>query len=171
MESSASSRNRRQNSKDPNPKTAAQQSEVRKVRGDSQHERRWSEDDEPWDDNGFKSDSDRGRHSEASDDGQDDEETGLTGQGKNKQRRQRKHNRRLDHRIVGEDEITKDEKKEADQSVLKNMLINAFFILLWYVPVALGCPYSAHKTDVFVLGTSSRCLSLSTTSGCSPLSI
>lgn len=133
MESGASSRNRRQSNRDPNARNTAQQPQARNLRNDPQHERRWSEDDEPWEPNGSKSDSDQGHHSEFTDDGQDDEETGLTGGAKNKQRRRRKHNTRLDHRIVGEDDITQDEKKEADKNVLKDMVINGLFILLWYI--------------------------------------
>jgi solute carrier family 35 protein C2 len=62
---------------------------------------------------------------------QDDEETGLTGQAKGKRRRRKGRNTHLDQRVVTDEEITPEEKKEADQNVLKRMLINGLLIALW----------------------------------------
>ena len=71
---------------------------------------------------------------ELSDDGlQDDEETGLTGKDKSKRKRRRRKNTLLDNRIAGDMVITAEEKKEADQNVLKNGLINGLLIGLWYL--------------------------------------
>ena len=125
MDSGASSRHRRRGSREPNAKDDILQHSMGSSRHDREAGQRWSEDDEPWVDDGSKTGSD------LSDDGQDDEETGLTGAAKGKRRQRREDNTRLDRRIVNEGEITQDEKQEADKNVLKNMLINALFILLW----------------------------------------
>jgi solute carrier family 35 protein C2 len=61
----------------------------------------------------------------------DDEETGLTEQDKRKRRRKRNRNSRMDQRIIGESSATAEEKKEANQAVLKKMLINCLLISLW----------------------------------------
>ncbi|KAL2075969.1 hypothetical protein VTL71DRAFT_912 [Oculimacula yallundae] len=71
-----------------------------------------------------------------SDDGlQDDEETGLTGKDKGKRKNKRRRNTLLDQRIAGDVKvvITDEEKKEADQTVLRKGLINGLLILMWYV--------------------------------------
>jgi solute carrier family 35 protein C2 len=69
-----------------------------------------------------------------SDDGlQDDEETGLTGKDKGRRRRKRRRNTLLDNRIAAELKITAEEKKEADQNVVKRSLINGLLIGLWYL--------------------------------------
>ncbi|KAI9048245.1 hypothetical protein LZ554_008040 [Drepanopeziza brunnea f. sp. 'monogermtubi'] len=77
---------------------------------------------------------------ELSDDGlQDDEETGLTGKIKGRRRQRRRKITLLDQRIAGDGHvgakiaITAEEKKEADQNVVKNSLINGLLIGLWYV--------------------------------------
>lgn len=71
---------------------------------------------------------------ELSDDGlQDDEETGLTGQDKSKRKRKKRRNTLLDQRIAADVKITDEEKKEADQNVLKKGLINGLLIGLWYL--------------------------------------
>ncbi|KAJ5038736.1 uncharacterized protein L3040_006416 [Drepanopeziza brunnea f. sp. 'multigermtubi'] len=70
---------------------------------------------------------------------QDDEETGLTGKIKGQRRQRRRKNTLLDQRIAGDGHagvriaITAEEKKEADQNVVKNSLINGLLIGLWYV--------------------------------------
>ena len=89
---------------------------------------RWSLEEDAWSEEDGKSSSDNG-YSGRSDDDHDDEETGLTGARGKKSRRRR--DSRLDRRIVKDSEITSEEKKEADQSVIKNMLINGMFIGLW----------------------------------------
>ncbi|KAK3945355.1 hypothetical protein QBC46DRAFT_303285 [Diplogelasinospora grovesii] len=62
----------------------------------------------------------------------DDEETGLTGKDRKRKRRKRKHNTLLDQRIVKE-RLSVDEKKEADQNVLRKLLVNGALIGLWYM--------------------------------------
>ncbi|OLN88733.1 putative transporter C22E12.01 [Colletotrichum chlorophyti] len=62
----------------------------------------------------------------------DDEETGLTKKDKRRRKQKRKHNTRLDQRIVRGD-ITAEEKKEADQNVVRRSLVNVGLILLWYL--------------------------------------
>ncbi|KAG9228345.1 triose-phosphate transporter family-domain-containing protein [Amylocarpus encephaloides] len=69
-----------------------------------------------------------------SDDGlQDDEETGLTGKDRGKRKRRKRTNTLLDQRIAGDVTITAKEKKEADQYVFRNMVINCILIGLWYL--------------------------------------
>lgn len=71
---------------------------------------------------------------ELSDDGlQDDEETGLTGKDKAKRKRRRRRNTLLDQRIAADVQITAEEKREADQNVVKRSLINGLLIGLWYL--------------------------------------
>jgi solute carrier family 35 protein C2 len=67
------------------------------------------------------------------DDLQDDEETGLTGKDKSRRKKRRRRNTLLDQRIAGKVKITAEEKKEADQYVVKNILINGLLIGLWYL--------------------------------------
>jgi solute carrier family 35 protein C2 len=62
----------------------------------------------------------------------DDEETGLTSRDRRRKRQKRRRNTLLDQRIVRE-KITLAEKKEADQDVVKKLLINGSLILLWYL--------------------------------------
>ena len=61
----------------------------------------------------------------------DDEETGLTKQDRRKRKRERKRNTQMDQRVVGSPAITAQERKDADQSVLKRMLANGMLISLW----------------------------------------
>jgi solute carrier family 35 protein C2 len=69
-----------------------------------------------------------------SDDGlQDDEETGLTGKDKTRRKRNQRRNTLLDNRIAADLKITEEEKKEADQNVVKKSLINSLLIGLWYL--------------------------------------
>jgi solute carrier family 35 protein C2 len=74
---------------------------------------------------------------------QDDEETGLTGKDKGRRKRKRRRNILLDQRIVGDVKITAEEKKEADQNVVKKSLINGLLIGLWYLfslSISIVCP-------------------------------
>jgi len=64
---------------------------------------------------------------------QDDEETGLTGKDKRRIKKRKRRNTLLDHRIAGEAQITAEEKREADQSVLRRSLVNGLLIGLWYI--------------------------------------
>lgn len=61
----------------------------------------------------------------------DDEETGLTKRDRRRRRRRKRRNTLLDQRIVPEGTYTKEEKKLADQSIIRSMLVNAVFIVLW----------------------------------------
>lgn len=63
----------------------------------------------------------------------DDEETGLTKKDKRRKKQKRRRNTLLDQRIARGGDITKEEKKEADQNVVKTLAINAGLILLWYI--------------------------------------
>jgi solute carrier family 35 protein C2 len=63
----------------------------------------------------------------------DDEETGLTKRDRRRRRRRKRRNTLLDQRIVPTtDTYTKEEKKLADQNLIKSMLINGVLIALWY---------------------------------------
>jgi len=64
---------------------------------------------------------------------QDDEETGLTGKDKRRIKKRKRRNTLLDHRIAGEVQITAEEKREADQNVLRRSLVNGLLIGLWYI--------------------------------------
>ncbi|KAH7342424.1 triose-phosphate transporter family-domain-containing protein [Rhexocercosporidium sp. MPI-PUGE-AT-0058] len=77
-----------------------------------------------------------GEVDDLSDDGlQDDEETGLTGKDKGRRKTKRRRNTLLDQRIAGEVKvvISDEEKKEADQNVVRKSLINGLLIAMWYV--------------------------------------
>jgi solute carrier family 35 protein C2 len=64
---------------------------------------------------------------------EDDEETGLTKGDRRRRRRRKRRNTLLDQRIVSTtDTYTKEEKKLADQNLLRSMLINGALIGLWY---------------------------------------
>ncbi|KAK4458877.1 putative solute carrier [Cladorrhinum samala] len=94
----------------------------------------------------------------------DDEEAGLTGRDRRRKRRKRRRNQMLDQRIA-RDRISADEKKAADRNVVKQLLINAGLIGLWYFfsllislynkwmfsPDKLGFPYPMFTTAVHML--------------------
>jgi solute carrier family 35 protein C2 len=82
------------------------------------------------------SDSDDLELDNMSNDGlEDDEETGLTKRDRRRRRRRKRRNTLLDQRIVpNDDTYTKEEKKLADQNLLKSMLVNGVLIGLWYNP-------------------------------------
>jgi solute carrier family 35 protein C2 len=64
---------------------------------------------------------------------EDDEETGLTKRDRRRRRRRKRRNTLLDQRIVPTaDTYTKEEKKLADQNLMRSMLINGVLIALWY---------------------------------------
>ena len=165
MQSGAGSRHTRRRSA-RRPINAADSS--RHDRNGGHEEVRWSLEEDAWSEEDSKSNSDSGRYGGRSDDdGQDDEETGLTGR-RGKRSQQRRDGRGLDSRIVKDSEITSEEKIEADQSVIKNMLINGMFIGLWYFTSPQT--YLFNKTNS-TSGTSSPSPSPSTTNGCSPKKI
>lgn len=84
-------------------------------------------DDDPW---GFQ--ADRGEDSVSDEDLHSDEEAGLTEQDRRRKEKKRRRNTRLDNRIIREN-ITQEERREADQNVVKNLLINGSLIGLWYL--------------------------------------
>lgn len=67
------------------------------------------------------------------DDLHDDEEMGLSSKDRSRRRKKRRRNRQLDNRIAPEKDITTDELQEVDKDVAKKLVVNALFILLWYV--------------------------------------
>ncbi|KAI1133677.1 triose-phosphate transporter family-domain-containing protein [Nemania abortiva] len=62
----------------------------------------------------------------------DDEETGLTKKDKRRKREKRRRNTRLDQRIA-RDNLTDEERKQADQNVIRKLIVNAALIGLWYM--------------------------------------
>ncbi|KAI0596282.1 triose-phosphate transporter family-domain-containing protein [Biscogniauxia sp. FL1348] len=62
----------------------------------------------------------------------DDEETGLTKADRRRKRDKRRRNTRLDQRIV-RDKITDEERKEADQNMMRKLAVNSVLIGLWYL--------------------------------------
>lgn len=94
-------------------------------------ESKWEDDDAPWSGDDSKSASEEHEMDDMSDDeGMEDEEAGLTGGDRNKKTARRRRNTLLDQRIAGAN-LTDAEKKEADQNVVKNLLINGVLIGLW----------------------------------------
>ncbi|QUC18284.1 uncharacterized protein UV8b_02525 [Ustilaginoidea virens] len=73
-----------------------------------------------------------GRDSLSDEDVRDDEEMGLTGEDRAQKQKKRRRNTLLDNRIAREKNLSADEKKEADRNVIKSLVINGVFILLWY---------------------------------------
>lgn len=62
----------------------------------------------------------------------DDEETGLTAKERRRKQRKKRRNTLLDQRIAREN-VTADEKKEADQTVIRKLAVNGTLIGLWYL--------------------------------------
>ncbi|KAJ2977816.1 hypothetical protein NUW58_g7690 [Xylaria curta] len=62
----------------------------------------------------------------------DDEETGLTNKDKRRKQAKRRRNTRLDQRIA-RDNLTDEERKQADQNVVRKLAVNACLIALWYM--------------------------------------
>lgn len=73
-----------------------------------------------------------GEDSLSEEDLHDDEETGLTKHDKRRKSSKRRRNTLLDQRIV-RDKITAEEKKEADQNVVRKLVVNGILIGLWYL--------------------------------------
>ena len=65
--------------------------------------------------------------------GEDDTETGLSREERRKHIKRKRRRDGLDSRIAGTTDITKDDAREADKHVLRNLLINAGLIGLWYL--------------------------------------
>lgn len=62
----------------------------------------------------------------------DDEETGLTAKERRRKQRKKRRNTLLDQRIAREN-VTAEEKKEADQTVIRKLAVNGTLIGLWYL--------------------------------------
>lgn len=62
----------------------------------------------------------------------DDEETGLTHAERKKRRRRKSRNQRLDQRVAPGEDVQQAEERMATASLIKNMVINAVLIGLWY---------------------------------------
>lgn len=80
----------------------------------------------------------------------DDEETGLTTKERRRKQKKKRRNTLLDQRIA-RDNVTAEEKKEADQTVVRKLAVNGTLIGLWYlfslgislvsrIPAILGQP-------------------------------
>ncbi|KAK4673411.1 hypothetical protein QC763_111780 [Podospora pseudopauciseta] len=94
----------------------------------------------------------------------DDEETGLTAKERTRKKKKRTRNQLLDQRIVRE-KVSPEEQKEADRFVMKELLINAGLIGLWYFfsllislynkwmfsPDKLGFPFPMFTTAMHML--------------------
>ncbi|KAF5719568.1 Gog5p-like vanadate resistance protein [Fusarium globosum] len=91
--------------------------------------------EEDLDANGFAIQKDESADDSLSDeDLQDDEETGLTRKDKQRRQKKRSRNTQLDQRIVRDNKaISKEERKEADKTVFKSLMVNVVLILLWYL--------------------------------------
>ncbi|TLD26512.1 hypothetical protein PspLS_04469 [Pyricularia sp. CBS 133598] len=63
----------------------------------------------------------------------DDEEAGLTRKHRDRKRDKRRRNTQFDQRIVRGGTISEEEKREADKNVMRNLVINAVLIGLWYL--------------------------------------
>ncbi|KAK8144745.1 Triose-phosphate Transporter [Beauveria asiatica] len=77
--------------------------------------------------------NDWGQESFSDDDLHDDEELGLTAQDRARKQKQRRKFTRLDQRIAREKNLPIDEREQADQSVMRRLMINGGLILLWYI--------------------------------------
>ncbi|OAL40231.1 hypothetical protein AYO20_00651 [Fonsecaea nubica] len=62
----------------------------------------------------------------------DDGESGLNKHERGKYNKRKRRRQGLDARIAGTTGISKDEAREADKNVVRNLVINGVFILLWY---------------------------------------
>lgn len=62
----------------------------------------------------------------------DDEETGLTTKERRRKQKKKRRNTLLDQRIA-RDNVTAEEKKEADQTVVRKLAVNGTLIGLWYL--------------------------------------
>lgn len=105
---------------------------------------------------------------------EDDEETGLTGNDKGRRKRKRRRNTLLDQRVAADVTITAEEKKEADQNVVENLLINGLLIGLWYLfslsisIVSLQPLLNLVLSNVWHRSIISGCLTLNTLISISP---
>ncbi|KAM0345241.1 hypothetical protein ACHAPU_006639 [Fusarium lateritium] len=91
--------------------------------------------EEDLDVNGFAVPKDESADDSFSDeDLQDDEETGLTRKDKQRRQKKRSRNTQLDQRIARDrKDVSTEERKEADKTVLRSLTVNGVLILLWYL--------------------------------------
>ena len=105
---------------------------------------------------------------------QDDEETGLTGKDRGKRKQRKRRNTLLDQRIASSVEISAEEKKEADQNVIKRSLVNGLLIGLWYVfslsISIVSCPPVLPSHLLIFCSTTNGCSIPSTSTSTSPCS-
>lgn len=142
MESAAATNARRRSSSLLGP--GPSKKDPRRSRRRSDHIAEEGE-DKPSSDDATHSDSDSPSDStdfelgDMSGDGlEDDEETGLTQRDRRRRRRRKRRNTLLDQRIVPEVTYTKEEKKLADLSLMRSMMVNGALICLWYANVDPG---------------------------------
>lgn len=98
----------------------------------------------------------------------DDEETGLTAKERKRKQRKRRRNTLLDQRIA-RDNVTADEKRQADQNVVKKLTVNGCLIGLWYLfslCISLVSPVLICKTVCRSRHARAN-MNYSTTNGCS----
>jgi solute carrier family 35 protein C2 len=123
---------RRRSSSITGTAAASTRKEPRRHRRRDDHIAEEGEHSEDASDSGSRSDSTDLELDDMSADGlDDDEETGLTKKVRRKNARRKRRNTLLDQRVVPELSYTKEEKKLADQSLMRDMLVNVTLILLW----------------------------------------
>jgi solute carrier family 35 protein C2 len=98
----------------------------------------------------------------------DDEETGLTGKDKRRRGQKKRRNQMLDQRVVSDD-ISPEEKKEADRTVARSLVVNGTLIGLWYFFSLLISLVWTHKPNLRAVVVWNGLLTpaTSTTNGCS----
>lgn len=87
-------------------------------------------------------------------DADEDEETGLTKHERLKYVKRKRRRHGLDSRIAGTAGIDKDEAKEADRFVLRNLMVNAALIGLWYffsLSISIVSPWPCSECTVSLL--------------------
>lgn len=97
----------------------------------------WSDDDADFsnDDDDIGIDAPKNTAAQAAMNLQSDEETGLTASQRARRRARRDSNARLDRRIGGSGgaALSEEEKRQADQTVMRRLGVNGVLILLWYI--------------------------------------
>lgn len=107
-----------------------------------------------------------------------DEEMGLSAADRRRRRTRLRRNTQLHNRIAPEKDISPDERQEADKHVVRRLLVNVLFILLWYMfslsislvsaeplpppsPTPLPRPAPSHRHDSTISGCLIRTASTS----------
>lgn len=89
--------------------------------------------------------------SDADLDFEDDEEAGLNKHARRKYLRRKRRRDGLDSRIAGTSGLSKDEARQADQNVIRNLLTNAALIGGWYffsLSISIVSSLPALKADL-----------------------